>query len=1054
MMREIFFSFFSISVVTCLLALMVALFFGLFGRRFSAKCRFAVWSILLIRLLVPVGGIGAPLFNLTLPASEVSLSENEKITETSAYAESETPSEERETTTAPPVTEESVFVPSVTVPQSSEAVETDPYVSDSVSEAPTGNTGGYIQKEPEELDSVLGKVTSTVPVSQEPSVFVPEEHDLSQIKADNFRRDVTLTEILDIFAGVWIVGAALCLAVKLGVYFSYSSALRRGGALADPTVKEREIYAKAATDLGIKRVPELRIRKDTDSPMLVGFFRPTVILSEVYVNDEGLYRIMTHELVHYRRGDLWVKLAVTAVESLYWFCPLIRFITAKLISEMELSCDEITLAGLGDEERVTYGEAVLAIVKNGRGRKSSLTTSFSSGGRSVKKRLDGIIDRSRKRKGLGVVALILVLSIASGSLFACTEEKAEENVKNSDQTAAETEKPFDDNGSEADDKNDKTDKTDKTEGAENTDINTESGNEKLPEELDGLDASVFLAKAYNCRDAYYDTPYLNGYSHEVNYSVTFSEPIEGYKLSVCKICVCEDGCSDEEIVGTAVSGYARAYDLEYLYDLDEADYPVKVFKWSLPGPMYEEYPDGENDPRISNVFMSTMYLVNVSENVRLVLMLDPGDDTPESEGERQLTDEYVSGVYVRDSAESEGKHHRYERYIFKRSEFSLYDTDGTVVYREYNDLSSVSLEERDGLVIINKGLGNGNETRYYSIEKNVLSEIFYGVASYSDGVVIYPDGDSGIVIKSVFDSSVYHYIEDRLDSSFGKLIENAYFENGKAVVKYRCFDGDDSEGSSVKTLAVELSKEDTNPECVHSYVKQSEIPATCGEDGSIRYACGICGAEAAYTEVLPKTGHRANDATCTTPSVCVDCGMWFAPEKGHDFTPATVDSPMRCKICGVSVGEPVVPINIDTESFKNVSDYVWNTAIPKCSNLSIYVKDGYYDLETRMYREAEILTAVRIDDVKYSSQSISDTEKYKVTFYFSGEVIRDETDTDTSYLTMVIFDKQTMEEMIYTVPYSDFSMGDAVQVELSAELKSGNYRIYFANGSKYSAIYN
>ena len=73
-----------------------------------------------------------------------------------------------------------------------------------------------------------------------------------------------------------------------------------------------------------------------------------------------------HELTHYRRGDLWMKLASAVAESLYWFNPMIRFITANCAGEMELSCDEATLAGLGEAERVTYGEAVLAIVKNGK----------------------------------------------------------------------------------------------------------------------------------------------------------------------------------------------------------------------------------------------------------------------------------------------------------------------------------------------------------------------------------------------------------------------------------------------------------------------------------------------------------------------------------------------------------------------------------------------------------------------------------------------------------------------------------------------------------------
>lgn len=1080
-MTELFFRFFSISVTVCTLSLLVILFFGAFGKRFSAKCRYFVWSILILRLLVPVGGLGTPVFNVTIPPEErPALTQSETVAETSVHVENTVASEENTPEKLPPVIGEVGTLESGFVPPASEQTETLPSQSIPTLDEQTDTPSVYVPELPEadpvpdvEEDAVKGE-SAVDPVPQNPAVTLrdpaPSVNSSVPVKVDSGKNTITLRGILDILSSVWLLGAAVCFAVKLGEYISYSCALKRYGTPAEPTAKVREIYAKAVADSGLKRAPKLRVSSDADSPMLVGFFNPTVILSEVSATDEGLYRIITHELTHYRRGDLWIKLLCATAESVYWFNPFVRIITAKCVGEMELSCDEATLAGLCDEERISYGEAVLAIVKNGKKKsRSSLTTSFSAGGNSVKKRFEGIIDGSRKRKGTAVVATVLVLCMISGSLFAYSEEKPQEKEKNTETTATETEKNKDtdtsvDTGKNEDNKD--TDNSIKNEDSlENTD--SEDGNNLIS--MDDLDFPLFVVKAYSCRDAYYDKPYLSSYGHEVNYRVYFADDIEGYDVSVCKIRVCDDGCSDGDIVGAALSGNARAYDLEYLYELpaESTNHPIKVFKWSLPEAMYDEYPDGENDSEISDYFRSTMYLVNVSENVHLVLRLDPKEDTPRSENERELMDKLVSGIEVRDTAHSEGKHHRYEVYVHKRSNVYIYDSDGNIVYEEYNDLSNVSVEETDGLVVIKKGLGNGPmETKYYSTEKNIISDdYYYDVAAYDDGKIIYADGSSGIVIKSIFDSSVYHYIEDRLDIKWRLwCIKNAYFEDGKAVVEYRYFEAEDSEESSVKTVVVDLGKEDTSPNCEHSHVRQGETPATCTVEGSVRYACEYCGAEAAYTEILPKTEHTLTSATCTAPSVCTVCSLEFsanlehvssaptctapavctvcgvetASAAGHDFAPATTTSPKTCRVCGVTDGWPAIEIDtsgaLGEHQFSAV-ELFYNHGRPVDNSGFIPIK------------YVELTVGMRLDSITYSVGEPDADGRYPVTFYYGGEITHDERweDSNMKIHPMITPVRQTEENDSYYEKYVEkFGhngnlLGESFYISEDSENSSGGF---------------
>ncbi|MDR1687741.1 MAG: hypothetical protein LBS21_03910, partial [Clostridiales bacterium] len=53
-----------------------------------------------------------------------------------------------------------------------------------------------------------------------------------------------------------------------------------------------------------------------DSPMLIGFLHPQIILPVVHISDDELECVLRHELTHYRRGDLWVNLIILFVLSM------------------------------------------------------------------------------------------------------------------------------------------------------------------------------------------------------------------------------------------------------------------------------------------------------------------------------------------------------------------------------------------------------------------------------------------------------------------------------------------------------------------------------------------------------------------------------------------------------------------------------------------------------------------------------------------------------------------------------------------------------------------
>ena len=85
-------------------------------------------------------------------------------------------------------------------------------------------------------------------------------------------------------------------------------------------------------------------------PAVVGIFRPKVLMPRVLVNemnDEQLQILLTHELIHIQRHDLWWVIVQTIATSVCWFNPFAWFASSALTREAERACDEQTIANLG-----------------------------------------------------------------------------------------------------------------------------------------------------------------------------------------------------------------------------------------------------------------------------------------------------------------------------------------------------------------------------------------------------------------------------------------------------------------------------------------------------------------------------------------------------------------------------------------------------------------------------------------------------------------------------------------------------------------------------------
>ena len=85
----------------------------------------------------------------------------------------------------------------------------------------------------------------------------------------------------------------------------------------------QQIAQEAACFAGVTSEVRLLVSPLVQSPTLVGFFRPTILLPSEHLPDNDARFILVHELTHFRRGDLWKKFLMNMIQCIHWFNPII-----------------------------------------------------------------------------------------------------------------------------------------------------------------------------------------------------------------------------------------------------------------------------------------------------------------------------------------------------------------------------------------------------------------------------------------------------------------------------------------------------------------------------------------------------------------------------------------------------------------------------------------------------------------------------------------------------------------------------------------------------------
>ncbi|MDX1685817.1 MAG: M56 family metallopeptidase [Saprospiraceae bacterium] len=151
---------------------------------------------------------------------------------------------------------------------------------------------------------------------------------------------IKTTSWSDYFLAFWFAGMMIQFTRFALEYYKVSLWRFRGH-----LIKEGVIYDQVVSlseQLGLSKLPNLRIVRDITIPMVVGIARPVLLLPASLVTQltpEELEGILLHELKHIQRYDYLWNLIISGLEVVLFFNPFIYFISREIRRRREISCD-------------------------------------------------------------------------------------------------------------------------------------------------------------------------------------------------------------------------------------------------------------------------------------------------------------------------------------------------------------------------------------------------------------------------------------------------------------------------------------------------------------------------------------------------------------------------------------------------------------------------------------------------------------------------------------------------------------------------------------------
>ena len=197
---------------------------------------------------------------------------------------------------------------------------------------------------------------------------------------------------------LWAIGVCLGIGIRSIRVIRTVRLIRDARRMNSPRIES--VVAELSISLGIRKPPGIFESNLAAGPMVVGFFRPIIVLPlnvSSTLSSVELRLAVAHELAHIKRCDLWTSVVPSISQTLFFFFPPAWFAAREFAFAREEACDEAAMR-LTETPALDYGRLLLRFVAAGKNSRAIAALSSTPCYRTLERRLKMLPDLVKIRK--------------------------------------------------------------------------------------------------------------------------------------------------------------------------------------------------------------------------------------------------------------------------------------------------------------------------------------------------------------------------------------------------------------------------------------------------------------------------------------------------------------------------------------------------------------------------------------------------------------------------------------------------------------------------------